>query len=690
MSAEDGDKVVESSSLSSNKAESASREAEAGKSELIATAKQLYKDLKDGISKSGISDIFGKPDLTDSGLQAVGKAPEAAKNVLANEGTGAAAEAVGKLVKNFDPEMAGTGAGLKELGKAFEQSKGEQGSLKDIGKAFEQAKSEHGGLKDIGKAYEQAKGEPGGLKDVPVQKDEPGMSSGAKAKDIEVKKEQSTDKGKDANSDKRSFVDDLKNFDPEMATMKAGKLPGKSADAADAKKDGVDNQTKESAENPELQKIKDAKLPMSPEKEAQLKKDMAEIDKLPEDQRKKVYESLDKIATADTKDSTKLTPEQRAELVSSVAHQIAHPEDIKQGQRDTCVAANVEKTIAMSHPDRYAQMAADLATKGEYTTPDGKTTMKAQRDADGKLAEASDPSGKRSAASDVLQTAITNVGMPADEGEYRSYKPKDDKDSGEKVKHADGKETPFEGLPRTAKEDILGKLCPEDGYKARKIQSPDDLGQAWKDNGEKPPLNVTVRINADHTGMGESKDGSAGTHAVSITHMDFGPDGKPTAVYYENTADGTDHSYPNGKPVPIDDFVKSMQGERFNTYKTDGKTDVWSEPMTATVRTDGDDNRAGKVQKAKDEELDKAVADFRDSTHKDAFFFDYGTNYDEMRDSLKNRPRWEIEEINRRYKEKYGHTLEEEIVDETSGKTRVEMRQLLKGTDTTTYEPKKR
>ncbi len=664
MSAEDGDKVVESNIQTSTKAESASREAEAGKSELIATAKQLYKDLKDGISKSGISDVFGKPDLTDSGLQALGKAQEGSKNILANEGIG---DSIGKLVKNIDPEMLGTGGAFKEAGKAFEQI---QGGLKDLGKAYEKAK-------DNGAS---------GFKDVPVQKDEPGMSSGSKAKDIEVKKDQDPAKAKDGDSDKRSIVDELRNLDPEMATMKAGKLP----DAADAKqKDSVDNQAKESSESTEFQKIKDAKLPMSPEKEAQMKKDLAEIDKLPEEQRKKVYESLDKIATADTKDSTKLTPEQRAELVASVAHQIAHPEDIKQGQRDTCVAANVEKTLAMNHPDRYAQMAAELATKGEYTTPDGKTTMKAQREADGSLSEKSDPSGKRSAASEVLQTAITNVGMPADEGEYRSYKPKDDKDSGEKVKHADGKETQFEGLPRSAKEDILGKLCPEDGYKARKIQSPDDLGQAWKDNGEKAPLNVTVRINADHTGMGESKDGSAGTHAVSITHMDFGPDGKPTQVYYENTADGTDHSYPNGKPVPIDDFVKSMQGERHFTYK-DGNTDVWSEPMTATVRTDGDDNRHGKIEKAKDDELNKAVADFRDSTHKDAFFFDYGTNYDEMRDSLKNRPRWEIEEINRRYKEKYGHTLDEEIVDETSSKKRLEMRQLLKGTDTTTYQPKKR
>src|SRR5262249_3952936 len=48
------------------------------------------------------------------------------------------------------------------------------------------------------------------------------------------------------------------------------------------------------------------------------------------------------------------------------------------------------------------------------------------------------------------------------------------------------------------------------------------------------------------------------SHAVSVTHIDKGP---PAQVYYENTADtgGVDHSYPKGKPVPMEDFVKAMK-----------------------------------------------------------------------------------------------------------------------------------
>lgn len=447
-------------------------------------------------------------------------------------------------------------------------------------------------------------------------------------------------------------------------------------------------------EDPEIRKIKDAKVPLSPEQEKQLKDDLKEIDKLPEDQKKKVRESLDTIATADTSGTTKLDAKQRAELISSVAHQLAHPESIKQGDKDTCVAANVEKTMAMTHPDQYADMVAQMATKGEYTTPDGKTKVEPQRDADGKLSELSDPSKQRSATSEMMQNGIMNLGMP--EGEkYKSYKPGHEpipdgiikaNDTGERIQTADGKEKKYDGLPHDAKENILNKLAPNDGYQSRKIQNAEDLGQAWKDNGEKPPMNVAVRINAEHTGMGDATEGYAATHAVSVTHIDYDANGKPTQVYYENTASpSSDHSYPNGKPVPADEFVKSMQAEREYTYKRDGSTDHWTEPLTATVRTDCQPERASKTEAAKSKELDDAVAGFRDSTHKDAII-DYGTNYDEMRDSLKGRPRWEIEEINKRYKEKYGVTLEEEMKDECSGKKLADMRKLLLGNDTKTEQ----
>ncbi|MBX9722930.1 MAG: annexin, partial [Candidatus Obscuribacterales bacterium] len=208
-----------------------------------------------------------------------------------------------------------------------------------------------------------------------------------------------------------------------------------------------------------------------------------------------------------------------------------------------------------------------------------------------------------------------------------------------------------------------------------------DLDKAWKDNGSQPPMYVTVRINAEHTGMGQPLDGNAATHAVSITHIEYGPDGKPSQVFYENTAKPSDdHSYPNGKPVPADEFVKSMQGERSNQYK-DGTVDHWKEPLTATVRTDGKAER--QIDSEKSKELDRAVAEFRDSTHKDAFI-DYGTDRKEMEHALKDRPRWEIEEMNRRYKAQYGKSIDEDIMDELDGADRRKFRGMLKGTDTKT------
>lgn len=653
MSIEDGDKNLDSNS---GKAvpppEAAVREADEGKSGFVSDHKQYVADIKSGVLRSGITNEFGKQVIFDSKNQKehgrdFGKTAERMK-LKVDSPDGDKAEKLAPYLEKA-VNMVKDATKLGDLNFA-----GKTGITSEFGKPFMFDSEELKGAKSAGKAGHD------------------------KAKDP-----QPVDKDIAQNTELGSSLDHLAKQVPAESITNGLKLP---ADKSAGKQ-------VETQESPEMQKLKDAKLPLSPEQEAQLRKDMDEINKLPEDQRKKVLESLDKIANADTKDTTKLDPKQRAELLASLAHQVAHPESIKQGAKDTCVSANVEKTLAMTHPDQYAEMTAQLATKGEYTTPDGKTTVKAQREADGKLADTSDPSGQRSATSEMMQTAITNLGMP--EGEtYKSYKPGKEpipdgvikaEDSGERVVGADGKEKRFEGLKRDAKEDILGKLVPNEGYQARRVQSTEDLGQAWKDNGGKPPLHATVRINAEHTGMGQAKDGAAGTHAVVITHMEFGPDGKPTKVYYENTADSTDHSYPNGKPVDADEFVKSMQNERSHTYK-DGSTDRWSEPMTVTVRTDGDQNRSSKVDAEKSKDLDKAVEEFRDSTHKDAII-DYGTDLEKMQKTMQGRPRWEIEEINKRYKEKYGKSLDEEIIDETSGKDKIRTRQLLKGTDTQVEAP---
>lgn len=325
---------------------------------------------------------------------------------------------------------------------------------------------------------------------------------------------------------------------------------------------------------------------LSPEQEASMRSDLGEIAKLPPEQQHKIYESIQRINDAKN-GPTKLTDQQRSELIVSMTHQIAHPDSIKQGDKDTCVAANVEKTMAMTHPDKYADMVSKLATEGSYTAADG-TVVKAQRKADGSLADYSDGSKSRSSTSEVMQTAITQLGLPEGQ-EYRSYPPGHEPmpagvdrstDTGERI-IVNGEEKKYIGIDRDAKVKMLEKLLPEDKFVSTPIANSSDLDQAWKANGATPPLNVTVRIDAPHTGMGDAREGGPKTHAVSITHIEYDANGKPTKVYYENTADGEDHSYPNGKGVAMDDFVKSMQSTEKDP-KTGKEKPV---PFVGIVRT---------------------------------------------------------------------------------------------------------
>ncbi|HEY9870160.1 MAG TPA: hypothetical protein V6D08_13420, partial [Candidatus Obscuribacterales bacterium] len=309
----------------------------------------------------------------------------------------------------------------------------------------------------------------------------------------------------------------------------------------------------------------------TPEQQRQLRQDLADIDKLPPEQRKKVYEALDKIARNDEHpgDKIRLTGQQARELVASLAHQIAHPESIQQGDKMTCVLANAEQTLARNNPDVYADMVAKLATEGKYTTHDGKT-IEVQTDPDGtSLAAKSDWYGQRSYASELFQNGVANLGLPPG-ARYESYPPGDphlvprpdgvapSSDTGERVRYPDGKVTAFEGLGSQQQAEVLNHLVKDGRYGAVSINTPQDLEGALKKNGG-PPLNVGISLGGGDlakTGMG-SGEGAAlsGYHAVNITHFDKGP---PAMVYYENPAGGTDHSYPHGQGVPAEEFIKAM------------------------------------------------------------------------------------------------------------------------------------
>ena len=182
--------------------------------------------------------------------------------------------------------------------------------------------------------------------------------------------------------------------DPVMAREMAESVPGeRPAEKNDQKLESPkqvagDNGARDKSQADKLvEKFKN----FTPEQQRQLREDLAAIDKLPEEQRKRIYQSLDTIARNDEHPDQRirLTGAQARELVSSLAHQIAHPESIRQGDRQTSTVACAEQALARVHPEVYADMVAKLATDGLYTTADGKR-VKAQGVEDGKLDAKSD------------------------------------------------------------------------------------------------------------------------------------------------------------------------------------------------------------------------------------------------------------------------------------------------------------
>jgi hypothetical protein len=360
-----------------------------------------------------------------------------------------------------------------------------------------------------------------------------------------------------------------------------------------------------------VRRLRDADVPMSAEEERALRADLERINSLDAGTRDRIYANLDRLATANTDATTRLTPEERSELVRSVAHNIAHPEDIQQGGKNSCTMANTEMLMASNHPDRYADMVTALATEGRYTAPNGRT-VEAARDADGSLAANSDSYGVRSLGSELFQSAAMDLVLPPGQ-DYRSLPPDSPEleprppgvnpssDSGERIyaspppagEHvtedgrtvirenrgdvdgdgeddyydwlllADGRAVRgFTGTGIENKEAMLDALAPGDGYTRRAINSEDDLLAAYDTPGS-PPLNVGVSLDStvDVTGMAEGAAGTdAGNHAVTITYIDRSVN--PPLVYFENSASGADHSYPRGTGVPLSTFVAAMRASR--------------------------------------------------------------------------------------------------------------------------------
>lgn len=335
--------------------------------------------------------------------------------------------------------------------------------------------------------------------------------------------------------------------------------------------------------------------------EGKFKEDLKEIDKLPKEKREAVYKALEQIANDKGGAPNNLSPEQRKQLVEQLAHQIAHPESISQGNKGTCGLASSEMELARNHPDKYAQYLADLATKGETTLPGGGK-LKVSPDMinrDGKPHDDANP--ERTLASKIFQTASANRVLENEAkakgdnpGQYVTERPgakypielpdpmdparagkdfRPTEDTGERIVMPDGTVKHWDGVDHNDIAKLTSDLT-GDQYEAkpivngRNLDDPAQMAAAEKDfidaakkNGVPMKVSLTM-TKGDFTGMN-----AEGGHEVVVTKV---VDGPPAMVYFENTAGGTDHGYPTGKPVPLSTFLKSMR----ETRMSDGRSHI--------------------------------------------------------------------------------------------------------------------
>jgi len=111
---------------------------------------------------------------------------------------------------------------------------------------------------------------------------------------------------------------------------------------------------------------------------AQFKSDMeqfekrAKLDHLPDTEVAKTYQSLQTLLTA-PKGAASIEDLHR--LAQQVIHQAAHPEDLRQGASNLCVAASLEQKVYTSNPSAAADLIAQSALSGTYRSHNGLTVQ---------------------------------------------------------------------------------------------------------------------------------------------------------------------------------------------------------------------------------------------------------------------------------------------------------------------------
>src|SRR5262249_9519048 len=136
-------------------------------------------------------------------------------------------------------------------------------------------------------------------------------------------------------------------------------------------------------------------------------------------------------------------------------------------------------------------------------------------------------------------------------------------DTGERIISADGKTVSVWHGISADEMTQLDKTLTGESYEVKSVIGGKDLSDPAQEAAAEKDFLTAVDKNGlpcqalfrttpgDFAGMKHE-----GLHFVTVTHVDKGP---PAQVYFDNTAKGTDHTYPAGKPVPLKEFLEAMQ-----------------------------------------------------------------------------------------------------------------------------------
>jgi len=314
--------------------------------------------------------------------------------------------------------------------------------------------------------------------------------------------------------------------------------------------------------------------------EAKFAHDLAEIDRLPEEQRKPIYEAFERIAANNGDGPNHLTPVLRRELIEHLAHQIADPVAIRQGNKSTSAFAAAEDFLARTAPDTYAKYATDLALTGETTLADGSKMFIDSKS----FTSGPDGNAERSVVSKVFQIASLNSLLAyyaqqqgRVEGKYEDSRPQITVDPvtgrtlydrGEWVVYPDGSRAPFgstsdEGLAKLISAQTGRKFAARDLTFAAGAEDEGEANflNAMKENGLPMAVNLLLRP-GDSTGELPESERPA-REAITVTHVDT--TGREPMVYFDISDSEVDHSYPFGKPVRLRQFIRAFAVERGET-----------------------------------------------------------------------------------------------------------------------------